>query len=71
MEDLPKELTTIWSCTKEGCNGWIRASYSFEAIPVCAQCQSPMVRSMKVLPKLVSSDQELKRYKNNQRKNAK
>lgn len=71
LENLPKEMTTIWSCTKEGCNGWIRASYSFEKVPVCAKCQSSMVKSEKILPKLFSSDQELKHYKNNQRKSAK
>ncbi|MGV2805912.1 hypothetical protein GNF85_20315, partial [Clostridium perfringens] len=30
LENLPEEMTAIWSCTKEGCNGWIRDSFSFK-----------------------------------------
>ncbi|WP_371264859.1 cold-shock protein [Paenibacillus sp. BC26] len=60
IEDLPNELTAIWSCTKEGCNGWMRNSYSFEDVPTCAQCKSPMINSMKDLPILHNSSSELK-----------
>lgn len=68
LENLPEEMTLIWSCTNEECNGWIRDSFSFEEVPVCAQCQSTMVRSQKVLPILISSDQQLKHHKKNQGK---
>ncbi|AZN39181.1 cold-shock protein [Paenibacillus albus] len=54
-EDYPTEMTAIWKCAKEGCNGWMRKGYSFEDVPTCAQCMSPMVTSMKELPVLYDS----------------
>ncbi|MEK5240512.1 cold-inducible protein YdjO-related protein [Paenibacillus sp. FSL L8-0470] len=27
--DLPGELTAIWSCIKDGCNGWTRDNFVF------------------------------------------
>lgn len=54
-EDYPTEMTAIWSCIKEGCNGWMRQGYSFEDVPTCAQCMSPMINSMKELPILFDS----------------
>lgn len=71
LENLPEEMTAIWSCTKEGCNGWIRDNFSFKDVPICSQCQSSMVSSSKVLPILVSSDQQIKMYRKNQRKDTK
>ncbi|NBD24306.1 cold-shock protein [Paenibacillus glycinis] len=59
-EDYPNEMTAIWSCTKEGCNGWMRKNYSFEDVPTCTQCKSPMVHSMKELPILLDSKHDLK-----------
>ncbi len=56
LEDLPKAVTDVWSCSKEDCNGWIRDDYSFEDVPVCRQCKSPMIRSRKEVPILTSSD---------------
>ncbi|MDT9726612.1 hypothetical protein DUZ99_16670 [Xylanibacillus composti] len=70
LENLPEEMTAIWSCTQEGCNGWIRASYSFEENPVCVQCKSPMASSEKLLPKLISSDQQVKLHRKNQQKSS-
>ncbi|QHW31881.1 hypothetical protein GZH47_14250 [Paenibacillus rhizovicinus] len=55
IADLPTEMTPIWSCTKEGCNGWMRKNYSFEEVPTCAQCKSPMTNDMKELPILHES----------------
>ncbi|WP_010272926.1 cold-shock protein [Paenibacillus senegalensis] len=60
MEEIQTELTAIWSCSKEGCNGWMRANYSFEDVPSCSQCHSPMLRSMKSLPILLDSSYGLK-----------
>jgi hypothetical protein len=60
LEDFPNEMTDIWSCTKEGCNGWMRASYSFEDVPTCSQCHSPMISSVKSLPILLNSSYDLK-----------
>jgi hypothetical protein len=59
-EDFPTEMTEIWSCTQEGCNGWMRNSYSFEDVPTCSQCKSPMASSMKSLPILLDSSYDLK-----------
>ncbi|MFD2330178.1 cold-shock protein [Cohnella sp. GCM10020058] len=70
LENLPEEITTIWSCTKNGCKGWIRDNFSFEDVPTCMICKSVMVRSEKVLPILISSDHELKQHRKNQRKAA-
>ncbi|WP_424768435.1 cold-shock protein [Paenibacillus sp. sgz302251] len=55
IADFPCEMTAIWSCTKEGCNGWMRDNYSFNDVPTCSQCLSPMNRSMKELPILQDS----------------
>jgi hypothetical protein len=59
--DFPSEMTAIWSCTKESCNGWMRAGYSFAAVPTCPQCRSTMVESAKSLPILVDSGYDLKK----------
>ncbi len=62
-EDLPKENTPIWSCTREGCKGWMRDNFAFETQPVCRLCLSPMVSGMRVLPLLVNSFDELEAMK--------
>lgn len=60
LEDFPTEMTAIWSCTKEGCNGWMRNKYSFEEVPTCPQCKSPMISGMKNLPILLDSSYDSK-----------
>ncbi|MGM0881705.1 MAG: cold-shock protein [Bacillota bacterium] len=70
LENLPEEMTTIWSCMKEDCNGWIRNSFSFKEIPICSQCKSSMISSKKNLPILISSDQQIKFHRKNQRTGA-
>ncbi|MFS0724638.1 cold-shock protein [Paenibacillus sp. 1P07SE] len=60
-EEIPNELTTIWSCTKDDCNGWMRDGFSFEEFPICPQCHSSMIRSEKSLPVLLDSGYGLKR----------
>jgi len=62
-EELPKEDTPIWSCTKEGCKGWMRDNFAFESKPVCCLCLSPMVSEMRMLPLLVNSNDDLKAMK--------
>lgn len=69
LENLPEEMTEIWSCKKEGCNGWMRAGFSFKDVPVCAQCQSAMVSSRKSLPILFTSGDDVKRHQKEQRAN--
>ncbi|MBB3113208.1 hypothetical protein FHS18_005311 [Paenibacillus phyllosphaerae] len=66
LENLPEEMTMIWSCTNPECKGWIRDSFSFKDTPVCSQCNSLMVSSEKNLPILMSSDQQIKRFRKNQ-----
>ncbi|CAM3003470.1 cold-shock protein [Paenibacillus sediminis] len=63
FEEIPQENTAIWSCTVEGCNGWIRDDFAFEAEPTCGLCNSPMVRDMKQLPVLVNSNPNQKTLK--------
>lgn len=63
LEDIPEENTAIWSCEKEGCKGWMRDNFAFEKVPICLQCLSPMVSSIKMLPPLVNSNGDLKLIK--------
>jgi hypothetical protein len=49
MDDIPEELTAIWSCTNEECNGWMRDNFVFLFQPTCLQCQSLMVKNEKLL----------------------
>jgi len=63
LEDLPTESTQIWSCTKEGCKGWMRDNFAFEYKPDCCLCLSPMVSDMRMLPLLVNSNEDLKAIK--------
>ncbi|WP_166243258.1 cold-shock protein [Paenibacillus turpanensis] len=51
-EEIPNQMTAVWSCTQDDCNGWMREDFSFETIPTCWRCQSPMEKSMKSLPVL-------------------
>ncbi|OUS77175.1 hypothetical protein B1748_08475 [Paenibacillus sp. MY03] len=67
LDNLPEELTTIWSCGRDDCNGWIRDSFSFKEQPTCPMCKSAMIRSEKLLPILVTTDQEIKHYRKKQR----
>lgn len=62
-EELPKEETAIWACTKEGCTGWMRDNFTFETVPTCWQCNSPMTRSMKMLPMLANKKSDKKAMK--------
>jgi hypothetical protein len=63
FEDLPKENTSVWSCTTEGCKVWMRDNFAFEHIPTCRLCLSPMVKEMKELPLLVNTNLNLKSIK--------
>ncbi|GIO56150.1 cold-shock protein [Paenibacillus cellulositrophicus] len=63
MEEIPEENTAIWSCTKEGCKGWMRDNFAFEHEPTCRLCNSPMVRDTKMLPVLNNSSADQKSAK--------
>ncbi|MCZ8512753.1 cold-shock protein [Paenibacillus filicis] len=55
IEETPLENTTIWSCTKEECNGWMRDNFAFEYQPTCPLCSSAMLRETKLLPQVVNT----------------
>ncbi|CAH1218082.1 hypothetical protein PAECIP111893_04357 [Paenibacillus plantiphilus] len=63
FEEIPEELTAIWSCSNEGCNSWMRDNFAFETVPTCRQCSSPMVSSTKMLPLLVNTNSNQKTLK--------
>ncbi|AJW69357.1 cold-shock protein [Paenibacillus sp. SEL3] len=49
-EIIPEENTAIWSCTNEGCNGWMRTDFTFLNEPACPFCQASMGQEMRMLP---------------------
>ncbi|MFD0674724.1 cold-shock protein [Cohnella sp. GCM10027633] len=55
QEDLPQELTAIWSCAQEGCVGWMRDNFVFSIVPVCSQCQSEMVKGERMLAVVINT----------------
>jgi hypothetical protein len=55
LEELPEELTAIWSCTNDSCKGWTRDNFSFSVQPICPLCQSEMVKGEKMLAILVNT----------------
>jgi hypothetical protein len=55
LEDIPEEMTAIWSCTNESCKGWMRDNFAFSVQPTCIQCQSVMVKSEKKLAVLLNT----------------
>ncbi|RKP49973.1 hypothetical protein D7Z26_19335 [Cohnella endophytica] len=62
LEDVPMELTVIWSCSDENCKGWMRDNFVFSMVPVCPQCQSNMIKSERMLAAVVNtSPNQLKR----------
>ncbi|CAH1227793.1 hypothetical protein PAECIP111891_06171 [Paenibacillus allorhizoplanae] len=60
VEDLIQENTKVWACNNEGCKGWIRDNFSFEYVPTCHQCHSPMISSLKMLPIIANSNKNMK-----------
>lgn len=60
LEDLVQENTKVWVCNKEDCKGWIRDNFSFEHVPTCHHCLSPMISSVKMLPIISNSNKDMK-----------
>lgn len=60
MESIPEEMTEVWACSNDGCKGWIRDDFAFEAEPVCQLCKSPMVKETRMLPLLVNTNKKQK-----------
>ncbi|WP_426450751.1 cold-shock protein [Paenibacillus sp. S-38] len=54
MEPAPQEETPVWTCSKDGCNSWMRDNFAFEEQPYCPLCSSVMVQNTKMLPVLVN-----------------
>lgn len=61
--ELPEGVTAIWSCTQEGCKGWMRDNFAFEETPTCRLCSHPMESTTKMLPLLQNSNVDLKASK--------
>ncbi|MHA7965366.1 cold-shock protein [Paenibacillus sp. CAU 1782] len=55
IEDLPQEKTTVWSCSNEKCNGWMRENFVFSDQPKCIQCNSLMEKGEKMLSVLINT----------------
>ncbi|MDO3410042.1 cold-shock protein [Saccharibacillus sp. CPCC 101409] len=53
-DDVPEEETAVWVCGKEECKGWMRDNFSFDDVPVCPICSSPMQKSVRKLPVLAN-----------------
>ncbi|WP_047980855.1 cold-shock protein [Ornithinibacillus contaminans] len=51
-EPVPEVETTIWVCSSEDCNGWMRESFSFEKEPECPLCTASMTQEVRVLPEV-------------------
>ncbi|ANE46919.1 hypothetical protein SY83_12245 [Paenibacillus swuensis] len=49
MEEIPEEMTAVWSCSNENCNCWMRDNFALDTQPDCPQCQSAMVKGEKKL----------------------
>ncbi|HEX7057432.1 MAG TPA: cold-shock protein [Bacilli bacterium] len=52
VEAVPEADTAIWTCTTEGCNGWMRADYTFDNVPTCPLCHGAMANEIRRLPVL-------------------
>ncbi|MEE8673501.1 MAG: cold-shock protein, partial [Heyndrickxia faecalis] len=42
--------TTVWACTNDDCNGFMRENFTFEEKPHCPLCHSDMKKEVRVLP---------------------
>jgi hypothetical protein len=56
VEEIPEEMTEIWTCSSDSCKSWMRDNFAFEVEPVCTQCQSPMTKDTKMLPQLTNNN---------------
>ncbi|GIP23504.1 MULTISPECIES: cold-shock protein [Paenibacillus] len=63
LEEIPEEITPIWSCTNDSCNGWMRDNFAFDYTPACPLCSSEMEKSTKMLPQLVNNNADMKSLK--------
>ncbi len=57
--DIPKENTSIWSCSSDSCSGWMRVNFAFLNNPACPLCSSTMVNDMRILPILANNNKKV------------
>ncbi|MFC5401441.1 cold-shock protein [Cohnella soli] len=55
VEELPEELTAIWSCSDDNCNGWMRDNFALSSTHQCPLCQSEMVKGERMLVALANT----------------
>ncbi|WP_138188933.1 cold-shock protein [Paenibacillus alvei] len=55
QEDVPMEITSVWICSSEDCNGWMRDNFTFSDEPTCPQCKSAMVKGEKKIAVLANT----------------
>jgi len=60
FEEIPEELTAIWSCTSDDCNGWMRDNFAFSNAPTCVLCSAPMKSGTRMLPQIVNTNRDQK-----------
>jgi hypothetical protein len=49
-EPVPEVETSVWSCTSDSCQGWMREEFTFGENPECPLCHSEMEKEVRVLP---------------------
>ncbi|MEC5268809.1 cold-shock protein [Heyndrickxia coagulans] len=49
-EPVPEVETTVWACSNDDCNGFMRENFTFEEKPHCPLCHSDMKKEVRVLP---------------------
>jgi ABC-type ATPase with predicted acetyltransferase domain len=63
QDDIPEEITAIWSCANEKCNGWMRDNFAFSIQPTCPQCRSVMMKCEKKLSVLVNTSPFMNKHR--------
>lgn len=49
VDEIPEEITAVWNCASDMCNGWMRDNFAFSVEPTCPICGSGMVKGEKKL----------------------
>lgn len=55
LEPVEEVKTSVWICSHDDCDCWMRENFSFEDNPSCPICQSPMTKNVKMLPSLLNA----------------
>lgn len=62
-EEIPEELTPVWTCTSDDCNGWMRDNFTFDYSPSCPLCSASMEKGTRMLPLLANNNIDIKALK--------